>query len=36
MSLPEAQRGPAYTRLAITEWEIPDETNENYWALKGN
>ena len=38
MSLNEEDRGPTYTRLAITNWAVPSGSgmmNGDYWANKG-
>lgn len=38
MTLNEEDRGPTYTRMALTSWEVPSGSamlNGDYWAVKG-
>lgn len=38
MTLDENDRGPTYTRMAITSWEVPSGSgmlNGDYWGEKG-
>ena len=35
MTLDETERGPMYTRLLITDWQVPNINNDEYWANKG-